>query len=235
MSATSLVFFSRFFSPSTAPSTNNTHEQKLGKWDISGRDLKKYANCQITMCLKIQKSGQKWKTLAIVCPICCNCHTLCLMAGVVKFNFQIGGDTANGPSWWVHWENVFIDIFRRVIFYCAEIFFGGEGVFPQEGPYTMCITHSEASASPPGNQIWRTMFGKKGFDSRLNVAARNQAPFLYFICQYIKECLIDQSWGLCSHSQRRRILQHSLRQMLWPWWRHQGTEWLIRITDLITY
>ena len=55
MSATSLVFFSRFFSPSTAPSTNNTHEQKLGKWDISGRDLKKYANCQITMCLKLQK------------------------------------------------------------------------------------------------------------------------------------------------------------------------------------
>ena len=84
---------------------------------------------------KDTKSGQKWKTLAIVCPICCNCHTLCLMAGVVKFNFQIGGDT-------------------------------------------------EAFASPPGNQIWRTMFGKKGFDSRLNVAARNQSPFLYFICQY---------------------------------------------------
>ena len=81
---------------------------------------------------KDTKSGQKWKTLAIVCPICCNCHTLCLMAGVVKFNFQIGGDTE---------------------------------------PFT----------SPPGNQIWRTMFGKKGFDSRLNVAARNQSPFLYFI------------------------------------------------------
>ena len=31
MSATSLVFSSRFFSPSTAPSTNNMHEQKLGK------------------------------------------------------------------------------------------------------------------------------------------------------------------------------------------------------------
>ena len=77
---------------------------------------------------KDTKSGQKWKTLAIVCPICCNCHTLCLMAGVVKFNFQIGGDT-------------------------------------------------EAFASPPGNQIWRTMFGKKCFDSRLNVAARNQSPF----------------------------------------------------------
>ena len=69
-------------------------------------------------------------------------------------------------------------------FIVRRFFFGGEGVFPQEGPYTMCITHSEASASPPGNQIWRTMFGKKGFDSRLNVAARNQSPFLYFICQY---------------------------------------------------
>ena len=69
-------------------------------------------------------------------------------------------------------------------FIVRRFFLGGEGVFPQEGPYTMCITHSEASASPPGNQIWRTMFGKKGFDSRLNVAARNQSPFLYFICQY---------------------------------------------------
>ena len=76
MSATSLVFFSRFFSPSTAQSTNNTHEQKLGKWDISGRDLKKYANCQITMCLKIQKvdkNGRLWLLSALFVATATHC------------------------------------------------------------------------------------------------------------------------------------------------------------------
>ena len=76
MSATSLVFFSRFFSPSTAPSTNNTHEQKLGKWDISGRDLKKFANCQITMCLRIQKvdkNGRLWLLSALFVATATHC------------------------------------------------------------------------------------------------------------------------------------------------------------------
>ena len=112
---------------------------------------------------KDTKSGQKWKTLAIVCPICCNCHTLCLMAGVVKFNFQIGGDTANGPSWWVHWENVFIDIFRRVIFYCAEIFFGGGGSFSSRRTihnvyYTFWSLRISPRQSDMADNVWQKRF-----------------------------------------------------------------------------
>ena len=117
-------------------SSNQQHAQtEIRQVGYLWKGLEKVCKLPDNDVFKDTKSGQKWKTLAIVCPICCNCHTLCLMAGVVKLNFQIGGDT-------------------------------------------------EAFASPPGNQIWRKMFGKKGFDSRLNVAARNQSPFLYFICQY---------------------------------------------------
>ena len=64
------------FSPSTAPSTNNTHEQKLGKWDISGRDLKKSANCLITICLKIQKvdnNGRLWLLSALFVATATHC------------------------------------------------------------------------------------------------------------------------------------------------------------------
>ena len=36
-----------------------------------------------------------------------------LKTGEVKTNFPIGWDTANEPTWWVHWENVFFEIFYR--------------------------------------------------------------------------------------------------------------------------
>ena len=137
MSATSLVFFSRFFSPSTAPSTNNTHEQKLCKWDISGRDLKKYANCQITMCLKLQKMDD---------------FSYCL-----PYLLQLPHIVPDGRSsqiqfpnrWWYGKRTVLMSTLRKCIHWyissgdillCGDFFWGGREFFLKKD-HTQCVLH----------------------------------------------------------------------------------------------
>ena len=145
--------------------------------------------------------------------------------------------------WWYGKRTVLMSTLRKCIHWyissgdillCGDFFLGWREFFLKKD-HTQCVLHIlKPPHLPQAIRYGGQCLAKKVLTAGWMWPQETNLLF-YILFVNIKECLIDQSWGLCSHSQRRRILQHSLRQMLWPWWRHQGTEWLIRITDLITY
>ena len=89
------------------------------------------------------------------------------------------------------------------------------------------------SHTPPWNQIWQTIFGKKGFDSWLNVNVYVN------ICQYIE--MSNRSVLVPTFNNKRKILfcvkknkNDNTTFFGSPRWLSQGTEWLIRVHDLTT-
>ena len=116
-----------------------------------------------------------WKPLdvplgpQITCPINCQRNHSVSEGQRIKKNFPIGWDTANEPTWWVHWENVFVEIFhrlpvRKITFsHLTNALNSGKRTPPESNRLFWVLKHSEKGRifSTPSSHKQSSYFAKK--------------------------------------------------------------------------